>query len=158
VFIGSKTETALLKFAKGLGWAGYKDIRDATDVVLIIPFSSECKSVGCVVRLPDGVLRLFMKGASEILTRKMRYVIVHCDGATDAPGATRVETVPIGELEEDNISCTITSMLLRLCTPSPFVFGISEAGPPQGAQLMDDGEATISFVVKIPTADWSLAG
>jgi hypothetical protein len=31
--------------------------------------------MGCVVQLPDGVLRLFMKGASEILTRKMRYVI-----------------------------------------------------------------------------------
>src|SRR5882757_1423128 len=66
-FIGSKTETALLKFAKDLGWANYKEIRDAANVVLMIPFSSERKSMGCVVRLPDGVHRLFMKGASEIL-------------------------------------------------------------------------------------------
>jgi len=75
VFLGSKTETALLKFAKGLGWADYKDIRDAADIALTIPFSSERKSMGCVVQLPDGVLCLFMKGASEILTRKTRYVI-----------------------------------------------------------------------------------
>ena len=35
VFIRNKTETALLKFAKDLGWANYKAIRDAADVVLI---------------------------------------------------------------------------------------------------------------------------
>jgi Ca2+-transporting ATPase len=68
VFIGSKTETVLLKFAKDLGWANYKDIRNAADIVLMIPFSSERKSMGCVVQLPNGVHCLFMKGASEILT------------------------------------------------------------------------------------------
>ena len=73
-FIGSKTETALLKFAKDLGWANYKNIHDAANVVLMIPFSSECNSMGCVVRLPDGD-HLFMKGASEILTWKTHYVI-----------------------------------------------------------------------------------
>jgi hypothetical protein len=31
VFIGSKTETALLKFAKQIGWANYKDICDTAD-------------------------------------------------------------------------------------------------------------------------------
>ena len=45
-FIGSKTETVLLKFAKHLGWANYKEIHDAANVVLMIPFSSERKSMG----------------------------------------------------------------------------------------------------------------
>jgi Ca2+-transporting ATPase len=50
-----------------------------------------------------------MKGAREILTRKStHHVIVHCDGANDVPGRSGVETGPIGELEEDNISCAIT--------------------------------------------------
>lgn len=50
-----------------------------------------------------------MKGASEILTRKRtRHVIVHRDGANDVPGGTGIETPPIGVLEEDNISRTIT--------------------------------------------------
>lgn len=61
--------------------------------------------MGCVVRLPDGVHCLFMKGASEILMWKStRYVIVHCNGANDVPGDTGVETAPIGELEEDIIT------------------------------------------------------
>jgi Ca2+-transporting ATPase len=151
VFIGSKTETALLNFAKDLGWANYKDIRDAADIVLMIPFSSERKSMGCVVRLPDGVHRLFMKGASEILTGKStRHVIVHRD---DVPGGTGVETAPIGELEDDNISRTITfyaSQTLRTIALCYRDFG---SWPPKGAQLMDDGEVTISFVVKVPTTD-----
>jgi len=41
VFIGSKTEMALLKFAKNLGWANYKVVREAADVVQMMPFSSD---------------------------------------------------------------------------------------------------------------------
>jgi Ca2+-transporting ATPase len=68
VFIGSKMEMALSKSTKDLGWANYnlKDIWDATDIVLMIPFLSKHKSMGCVVRLPAGAHCLFMKGASEL--------------------------------------------------------------------------------------------
>jgi Ca2+-transporting ATPase len=59
VFIGSKTETALLKFAKELGWADYKKTRDAAAVVQMIPFSSERKAMGIVVKLADGQSRLY---------------------------------------------------------------------------------------------------
>jgi P-type Ca2+ transporter type 2C len=54
VFIGSKTDTALLKFAKELGWADYKKTRDAAAVVQMIPFSSERKAMGIVAKLVDG--------------------------------------------------------------------------------------------------------
>jgi Ca2+-transporting ATPase len=159
MFIGSKTETALLKFAKDLGWANYKEIRDAANVVLMIPFSSERKSMGCVVRLPDGVHRLFLKGASEILTRKStRYVIVHRDGVNHVPGVSGVETAPIGELEEDNISRTITFYASQTLRTIALCYRDFRSWPPKGAQLMDDGEVTIPFVFKIPTTDWSLAG
>ncbi|KAN0103586.1 hypothetical protein V8E52_003680 [Russula decolorans] len=58
----------VVKVRKG-SWLGkLQGIRDAADIVLMIPFSSERKSMGCVVRLPNVVHRLFMKGASEILT------------------------------------------------------------------------------------------
>jgi Ca2+-transporting ATPase len=156
VFIGSKTETALLEFAKDLGWANYKDIRDAAKVVLMIPFSSERKSMGCVVRLPNGIHRLFMKGGSEILTRKCtRHVIVHRD---DVPGGTGVETAPIGELEEDNISRTIAFYASQTLRTIALCYRDFRSWPPKGARLMDDGEVTISFVVKMPTTDWPLAG
>lgn len=41
VFVGSKMETALLKFAQELGWGEYKKTRDMHEVVQMIPFSSE---------------------------------------------------------------------------------------------------------------------
>jgi P-type Ca2+ transporter type 2C len=154
VFIGSKTETALLKFAQDLGWANYKATRDAADVVLMIPFSSERKYMGCLVRLPDGIHRLFVKGASEILTRKStRHVIVHRDGANDVPDGTGIETAPIGKLQEDNISRTITFYASQTLRTIALCYRDFRSWPPKGAQLMDDGEVSISFVVKITTTD-----
>jgi len=44
VSVVSKTETALLKFARNLGWANYKDTRDGTN---LIPFSSDLKAILC---------------------------------------------------------------------------------------------------------------
>ena len=144
----NKAETTLLKFPEDLGSANYKDIRDSTDIVLIIPFSSECKSMGCVVQLPDGVHRLFMKGASKILTQKSsRYVIVHCDGASIVPGGSGIETGPIGELEEDNISCTITFYTSQTLRTVALCYHNFRSWPPKGGRIMDDGEVLISFVV-----------
>jgi len=62
VFIGSKTETTLLKFARNLGWANYKDIRNSTN---LIPFSSDLKAI------------LYSNSAGEVITpRWMRDVVV----------------------------------------------------------------------------------
>ncbi|KAI0303590.1 hypothetical protein B0F90DRAFT_1301070 [Multifurca ochricompacta] len=107
-FIGSKTETALLEFAKELGWANYKVTRDAANVIQMIPFSSERKFMACVVRLSDGGHRLYIKGASEMLTRKCtRYVMTHREAASEALRGSDVETAPIGESEAGDISGTI---------------------------------------------------
>jgi Ca2+-transporting ATPase len=150
VFVGSKTETALLNFAKTLGWANYKAIRDAARIVQMIPFSSERKAMGCVVRLPDGDYRLYIKGASEILTRKCtRHVIVHQDGANENPSGSGIETAPIGELEEDNISRTITfyaSQTLRTIALCYRDFG---RWPPGDVQLLDKEVAGSFYFRKI---------
>ena len=59
------------------------------------------------MRLSGEVHRLFMKGASEIFTRKSaRHVAVRRDGPNEILGGSGVETAPIGILEEDNISLT----------------------------------------------------
>ena len=42
-----------MKLAKELGWADYKKTRDAAAVVQMIPFSSERKAMGIVVKLAD---------------------------------------------------------------------------------------------------------
>jgi Ca2+-transporting ATPase len=141
VFIGSKTETALLKFAKKLGWANYKRTRDAANVVQLIPFSSDRKSMGCVVRLPDGIHRLFIKGASEILSRKCtRHVVVHRDGTDNVPGGTGVQTALNTEFEEDNIQRTITFYASQTLRTIALCYRDFRSWPPKGVQSMDDGE------------------
>ncbi|RFU77110.1 atpase, p-type, calcium-transporting, pmca-type [Trichoderma arundinaceum] len=70
-FIGSKTETALLLFARAhLGMGPVSEIRENSTTLQLIPFDSGRKCMGIVVRLPDGAARLYIKGASEILLAK----------------------------------------------------------------------------------------
>lgn len=105
-YIGSKTETALLKFSTSLGWPGAGAIRQAADVVRMIPFSSEQKCMACVIRLPDGRQRLMLKGASEILTKLCTQHIT-----VSAPDVTRknaaLEPVAFTEDSRDNINRSI---------------------------------------------------
>jgi Ca2+-transporting ATPase len=53
VFIGSKTEAALLNFVKELNWPSHKQIRGAADVLQVLPFSSDRKAMGVVVKLRE---------------------------------------------------------------------------------------------------------
>ena len=50
-FVGSKTETTLLRFAKDLSWLDYHETHKQADVVQIIPFASDRKAMGVVVKL-----------------------------------------------------------------------------------------------------------
>ncbi|KAL4804155.1 hypothetical protein BDV18DRAFT_36076 [Aspergillus unguis] len=67
-FVGSKTETALLGFARDvLGMASLAEERANATVIQLMPFDSGRKCMGVVVRLPNGIYRFLVKGASEIL-------------------------------------------------------------------------------------------
>jgi Ca2+-transporting ATPase len=67
-FVGSKTETALLGFAKSvLGMTSLSQERTSAAVVQVLPFDSGRKCMGAVHKLSDGTYRLLVKGASEIL-------------------------------------------------------------------------------------------
>jgi len=75
-FVGSKTETALLTFAKDFCALGsVAEERSNTTVVQLIPFDSKRKCMGVVVQLDNGKYRLYVKGASEILLEKCTKVI-----------------------------------------------------------------------------------
>lgn len=107
-FIGSKTEIALLNFAKQLHWPSHKETRDAADVILMFPFSSERKAMGVVVKLENGSHRLYVKGASEILTKLcVRHVVVGPDAEQGDDEDAIVETAEIDMYAEANVSRTI---------------------------------------------------
>ncbi|CAI6273385.1 unnamed protein product [Periconia digitata] len=75
-FIGSKTETALLGFARDyLGMTSVSTERSNANVVQIVPFDSAIKCSAVAVKLNDGRYRMYAKGASEILLEKCDRII-----------------------------------------------------------------------------------
>ncbi|KEZ41904.1 Calcium-transporting ATPase 2 [Scedosporium apiospermum] len=76
VFIGSSTETALLKFARNhLGMGPLNEERTSSVVVEMVPFDSSRKWMAAVVKLADGRHRLFVKGAAEMVLRMATTII-----------------------------------------------------------------------------------
>lgn len=76
IFIGSKTETALLSFAKEhLGMGPVGEERANASLVQMFPFDSSRKCMASVIRLSDGIYRMYVKGASEILLDKCTWVV-----------------------------------------------------------------------------------
>ena len=146
VFIGSKTESALLGFAKELDWPNYKDTRGSVDIVQMIPFSSDRKFMGCMVRFPDGRHRLYVKGASEILARNCTRHVVVSDAA---PSANEAETAPIRALEHDIISRTITSYASQALRTIALCYRDFPSWPPKGAQFLGRDEASNLITVSV---------
>jgi magnesium-transporting ATPase (P-type) len=134
VFIGSKMETALLKFAKTLGWTNYKATRDAAMIVRIIPFSSERKVVlydflmGTIAYTSRAQVRFLRRNARGmwlyIRMERMRTIV--------AAGSRQHQS----ESPRRKISrVQLHSTPLRRCTRSRCVIGISGAGPPVAYSL-----------------------
>lgn len=70
-FIGSKTETAILTLAKEqLGMGPVAEERAGAEITQLIPFDSDRKCMGVVIRLASGNYRLLVKGAAELLLAK----------------------------------------------------------------------------------------
>ncbi|KAF9928668.1 hypothetical protein FBU30_002189 [Linnemannia zychae] len=76
VFVGSKTESALLGLIKSLG-ASYSSLRADIKLVKVYPFSSAKKTMSCIVETGDDQLpyRIYVKGASEIVLRSCTHYV-----------------------------------------------------------------------------------
>lgn len=75
-FIGSKTETALLSFAREyLAMGSLNEERSGVEVVQLIPFHSGRKCMGTAVKIGNGKYRLYVKGASEIMLARCHRII-----------------------------------------------------------------------------------
>jgi Ca2+-transporting ATPase len=141
IFVGSKTETALLKFAKELGWPNWKIVRESAQIVQMIPFSSQRKAMGVVFKLPNGKHRLFLKGASEILTMKCtRHVVVRRDAAGGSTDTGEVETEAIDETATDNIQRTIIFYANQTLRTIALCYRDFPSWPPPGARFTSEDE------------------
>ncbi|KAG9085466.1 hypothetical protein FS749_004392 [Ceratobasidium sp. UAMH 11750] len=98
----------------------------------MIPFSSKRKAMGVVVRTPNGKWWLYLKGASEILTKMCKRYVVVCRPGSQSLDLKEVETAPITELEEENISCTIIFYANQMLRTLALAYRDFEQWPPAG--------------------------
>ena len=75
-FIGSKTETALLSFARDyLAMSSVSEERSNANIVQLVPFDSDRKCMAVVVKVSSKRYRMLVKGASEILLARCSRII-----------------------------------------------------------------------------------
>ncbi|KAI0027587.1 hypothetical protein K488DRAFT_61078, partial [Vararia minispora EC-137] len=137
VFIGDKTETALLTMARDLGWFNYKATREMADVLQLIPFSSKRKSMAVVIGLPHGRARLYVKGASEVLVeRSTRHVLcLSSEGVDDDVGVDAFDNNDrLSTLQAMEFHASQTLRTIAVC------YRDFESWPPNGISHADNEE------------------
>ncbi|KAF3917116.1 hypothetical protein ABW20_dc0106007 [Dactylellina cionopaga] len=142
-FIGSKTETALLGFAREhLGMGPVAHERSSATVVQLIPFDSGRKCMAAVVKLPSGQYRLYVKGASEILLKQTTKAI--------ADPASGLSEVPLSGSEFEDLEGSIVTFAKRSLRTIGLVYRDFTEWPPRGARLEEDDarQAVFSDIFK----------
>jgi Ca2+-transporting ATPase len=140
VFVGSKTETALLQLAKDhLGLQSLAEARANDEAVHIFPFDSSKKCMGAVVQLPNGGgYRLLVKGASELL-------LDYCATKADM---VSLEQQPLTAQDRETVKATIETYARRSLRTIGLVYRDYEAWPPASASVDEDGHVDFASLLK----------
>ncbi|WFD29752.1 P-type Ca(2+) transporter [Malassezia sp. CBS 17886] len=142
-FTGSKTETALLGFIGRLDWGDYNEIRNHADIEQMIPFSSERKAMGVVVRRKQGY-RVYVKGASEVLLACCTSV-VKLEGEQDA---SDIPKEPLVDAVRAKLGETIAIYASQSLRTIAFCYRDFDVWPPRGAPTQDSGEVPYDFLAQ----------
>ncbi len=137
-FVGSKTETALLTFARDhLGMESVSVERSNANIVQLVPFDSGRKCMAAIVKLSDGTYRMYVKGASEILLAK-------CDRVVEDPtkGTSTVEMSPAMRETVEDIIDKYASRSLRTIA---LLYRDFAQWPPKGARPTEDDPSQAVF-------------
>ncbi|KAL1627966.1 plasma membrane calcium [Neofusicoccum ribis] len=136
-FIGSKTETALLNFARDyMGMGPITTERSNVNVVQLVPFDSGRKCMAAIVKLEDGRYRMYVKGASEILLAKADTIV---DGTKDL--ATR----PLSSEVRETLNHLIETYASRSLRTIGFLYRDFEQWPPKEARALEDDASQANF-------------
>ncbi|KAI8613379.1 PMCA-type calcium-translocating P-type ATPase, partial [Chytriomyces sp. MP71] len=112
-YIGSKTEVALLEFTKGKLGREYPVDREGTDVLEVIPFSSDRKRMSTVVKIPreerTGKLESYLFGSAAELVIKL------CDRYVNAEGRVMPLTDTVRAEFEESIETMASCALRTIC-------------------------------------------
>jgi len=140
-FIGSQTETALLTFAREhLGIGTLSTERSNIKIVQLVPFEARRQCMGTVVEL-DGVHRLYVKGASEVLVRK-------CTRNIQFSAEKGVWDTELTTDDAESLNRLITGYASHSLRTISLVYRDFEQWPPTGARTLDDGEVVFEDILK----------
>ena len=138
-FIGSKTETAILTMAKEqLGMGPVAEERAGVEIVQLIPFDSDRKCMGVVIRLASGTYRLLVKGAAEILLEKASSEL------DDITGEIR-EQCEITVSSRARIAASINDFAGKSLRTISILFKDFHQWPPRGARTLEDDKTMAVF-------------
>ena len=136
-FVGSKTETALLGFARTyLGMGSVSEGRSNATIAQMIPFDSARKCMAVVMKLDNGKYRMLVKGASEILESKATRIVR--DPTKD------LDEAPLTDEGRSSLDAIMTRYASRSLRPIALSYRDFEQWPPRGAQLEED-RRTVAF-------------
>lgn len=142
-FIGSKTETALLGFARDhLGMGNLGEERSNGNIVQVVPFDSSIKCSAAVAKLADGRYRMYVKGASEILLGKCDKIV------TDA--SKELTAASMSGDNRETLEHVITAYASRSLRTIGLVYRDYESWPPRDCKPNEDdpSQAVFSEVFK----------
>lgn len=138
-FIGSKTETALLTMAKEqLGMGPVAEERAGVETVQLIPFDSDRKCMGVVIRLADGTYRLLVKGAAEILLEKVTCELVDITGKM-------LQKSELSEAARAKVSESIDRFAHSSLRTIAMLYKDFKQWPPLGARTLDEDRSMADF-------------
>lgn len=137
-FIGSKTETALLSFARSyLGMGPVREERANTKVVQMIPFDSARKCMAVVISMDNGKYRMLVKGASEILAAKSSRIV-----SEPTKGLSETE---LSEKTRATLDTIMTDYASRSLRNIALVYRDFDQWPPRGAPTLEDDPSLVEF-------------
>ena len=138
-FVGSKTETALLTLAKEyLGMGPVAEERGNAEIVQLIPFDSDRKCMGVVVRLHTGTYRLLVKGAAEMMLAKCTSEIIDITGGP-------LERCELTNTARARVSGSITDFAQNSLRTIAMLYKDFQQWPPIDARTVDDDPSMAIF-------------
>ena len=138
-FIGSKTETALLTMAKEqLGMGPLAEERAGAETAQLIPFDSNRKCMGIVIRLVNGNYRLLVKGAAEIMLAKATRELVDVSDDT-------LNNDFLSESSKKKMERTITYYAKQSLRTIGMLYRDFAQWPPIEARALADDKSAVEF-------------
>ncbi|KAL4755063.1 hypothetical protein BDW72DRAFT_164989 [Aspergillus terricola var. indicus] len=138
-FIGSKTETALLGFARTyLGLGSLSEARDNASIVQMVPFDSGRKCMAVVIKIDNGKkYRMLVKGASEVLLAKSTRIVRN--------PTQNLEEGPLDDKDRSILEETINNYATQSLRTIGLVYRDFREWPPRGAPTQEEDRSLAAF-------------